>query len=55
MAHGWRGCVLFEQHYGKFDDRQKQLAIDLLENLIQTKRASQISKTRAYCLTPISA
>ena len=35
-----------EQHYGKFDDRQKQLAIDLVENLIQAKRASQISKSK---------
>ena len=35
-----------EQHYEKFDDRQKQLAIDLLENLIRAKRASQISKTK---------
>ena len=35
-----------EQHYEKFDDRQKQLAIDLLENLIRAKRASQISKSK---------
>lgn len=35
-----------EQHYEKFDDRQKQLAIDLLENLIHAKRASQISKSK---------